>query len=74
MAKKRISGILKVSTVVSLIILGSAWIGFSINRHFLRGPQKSTFTLKQVNGSSVFVPSDPTPSKTPVTHERVEIN
>jgi len=74
MAKKRISGILKVSAVVLMIILGSAWIGFSINRRFLRGPQKSTFTLKQVDGHSVFVPSDPTPPKTPLIHERVEIN
>ena len=74
MAKKRISGILKVLTVMFLIIFGSAWIGLSINRRFLSGPQKSTFTLKQVNGSPVFVPSDPTPYKTSVTHERIELN
>lgn len=66
-------GILKVSIVIFIIIVGSAWIGFFINRPFLKGPEKATYTMKQVDGRSVFVPIDNSPSQTPVNPERVEL-
>jgi rhodanese-related sulfurtransferase len=66
-------GVLKVSIIISTIIAGSAWIGYSINRAFWRGPEKSIFTMKQVDGHSVFVPIDDSPPQTPVNTERVEL-
>ena len=73
MTRINASGILKVLIVISILIAGSAWIGVLINRPFLRGPEKRTFTMKQVDGHSIFVPIDDSPPKTSVTPERVEL-
>ena len=73
MIQTKILGILRVLIVISSIVAGSAWLGLSINRPFLRGPEKTIFTMKQVDGHSVFVPIDDSPAQTPVTPDRVEL-
>lgn len=73
MIQTKTLGILRVLIVISMIVAGSAWIGLSFNRRFLRGPQKTVFTMKQVDGKSVFVPIDDSPAQTPISPERVEL-
>ena len=74
MIKEAISGSLRVFSVILMIVFGSAWIGFSINRSFLKGPQTTTMTFKEVDGRPVLISAEnSTPKTSPPRHERIEL-
>jgi rhodanese-related sulfurtransferase len=74
MTKKAISGLLRVSAVILMIVLASAWIGFSINRSFIKGPRTTTMTFKEVDGHPVLISTeDSKPASSLPRHERIEL-